>query len=346
MKKTIISLVLLLIAICGWAQKVWENPRSFYAQESTCNLKVTKVDFSNEETVLHLTVETIPHYWFMFVKESYLLTPDGKHYLVTSGKATRDGESDYLHFEPLPTDVERFHLIEGADPRAFKIWNITDSNPKDMTELFNSNWRNDQTGDWQLGLYADNAVYDSKVWKYEEKNDKKVVLTDGQEKVTIAIGKEKAGKRQFTINGQKVTLSSFGSVLPSYPTADNTSFSTELTNGEATIVGWIKDFPKEISGKGLTLSANATNIVTGEPMNVSVPVSDEIGQFTMKVKLNGAQHVLFAEFVESDKVYAKALVLEPGKKYYMVHDWKNGCCIFMGENARLENELATNECDY
>ena len=362
MKKTIISLVLLLIAICGWAQKVWENPRSFYAQESTCNLKVTKVDFSNEETVLHLTVETIPHYWFMFVKESYLLTPDGKHYLITSGKATRDGESDYnlgdkydpanantdiaLHFEPLPTDVERFHLIEGADPRAFKIWNITDSNPKDMTELFNSNWRNDQTGDWQLGLYADNAVYDSKVWKYEEKNDKKVVLTDGQEKVTIAIGKEKAGKRQFTINGQKVTLSSFGSVLPSYPTADNTSFSTELTNGEATIVGWIKDFPKEISGKGLTLSANATNIVTGEPMNVSVPVSDEIGQFTMKVKLNGAQHVLFAEFVESDKVYAKALVLEPGKKYYMVHDWKNGCCIFMGENARLENELATNECDY
>ena len=362
MKKTIISLVLLLIAVCGWAQKVWEKPTSFHDKSSTCNLKVKKVDFSNEETVVHLTVETVPHYWFMFVKESYLLTPDGKHYLITSGKATRDGESDYnlgdkyepanantdiaLHFEPLPTDVERFHLIEGADPRAFKIWNITDSNPKDMTELFNSNWRNDQTGDWQLGLYADNAVYDSKVWKYEEKSDKKVVLTDGQEKVTIAIGKEKAGKRQFTINGQKVTLSSFGSVLPAYPTADNTSFSTELTNGEATIVGWIKDFPKEISGKGLTLSANATNIVTGEPMNVSVPVSDEIGQFTMKVKLNGAQHVLFAEFVENDKVYAKALVLEPGKKYYMVHDWKNGSCIFMGENARLENELTSNVCNY
>ena len=362
MKKTIISLVLLLIAVCGWAQKVWENPTSFFDNSSTCNLKVTKVDFSNEETVVHLTVETIPHYWFLLVKESYLVTPDGKHYLITSGKATRDSESDYmlgekfdpsnantniaLHFEPLPTDVERFHFIEGNDPRAFKIWNITEGKAKDMSELFNSNWRDDQTGDWMLGLYADNAVYDCKVWEYEEKNDKKIVLANGQEKVTIAIGKEKAGKRQFTINGQKSTLSSFGSVLPSYPTADNTSFSTELANGEATIVGWIKDFPKEISSKGLTLSANVTNIVTGEPMNIAVPASDEIGQFTMKLKLNGAQHVLFAEFAESDKVYAKDIVLEPGKKYYMVHDWKNGSYIFMGENARLENELVANPCNY
>ena len=56
MKKTIISLVLLLIAVCGWAQKVWENPTSFFDNSSTCNLKVTKVDFSNEETVVHLTV--------------------------------------------------------------------------------------------------------------------------------------------------------------------------------------------------------------------------------------------------------------------------------------------------
>ena len=149
MKKSIMSLLLLLIAVCGWAQKVWETPRSFFDKRPTCNLKVTKVDFSNEETVVHLTVETIPHYWFMFDKKSYLIAPDGKHYLVKSGKATRDGESDYslgekfdpanactdlaLHFEPLPADVERFHLTEGPDPRAFKIWNITDSKPKDIT---------------------------------------------------------------------------------------------------------------------------------------------------------------------------------------------------------------------
>ena len=361
MKKTIISLVLLLIAVCGWAQKVWEKPTSFFGKDPYFDIKVCKVEFLDKETVLHLDVIGSGGR-FQFAKETYLKTPDDKQYHITNGKATQENEKDLplsqwydvsethtyvaLHFEPLPADVERFHLIEGPWPEAFRIWNITEGKTADMSELFNSNWRDEQTGDWVLGLYADNVVYDSKVWKYEEKSDKKVVLTNGQDKTTINIGKEKNGKRQFTINGQKLSLSSFGSVLPAYPTADNTAFSTELANGEATIVGWIKDFPKDISDKKITLSANATNLVTAEPMNVTVLASDEMGQFTMTVKLNGAQSVTFGEIAGNSKIFAKELVLEPGKKYYMVHDWKNGSYIFMGENARLENELVANPCNY
>ena len=360
MKKTIISLVLLLIAVCGWAQKVWETPLSFFDRRSTCNLQVTKVDFSNEETVVHLTVETISHYWFMFDKKSYLIAPDGKHYLVKSGKATRDGESDYslgekfdpanaytdlaLHFEPLPADVERFHLTEGPDPRAFKIWNITDSKPKDITDLFNSNWRNDQNGDWQLGLYADNAVYNSKIWKYESRDEKKVVLTDGQEKVTIAIGKEKNGKRQFTINGQKQTLSRFNGALPDYPMADNTPYNMELVKGEATIVGWIKDFPKEIKDKDINLLFRTYNNVTGIPSNINIKV-DETGMFTAKIPMFGTADVLVQESLGNDKMYSGRMVLQPGKSYTMIHDWTRNACIYMGEDARLQNELMANPCE-
>ena len=360
MKKTIISLVLLLIAVCGWAQKVWETPLSFFDRRSTCNLQVTKVDFSNEETVVHLTVETIPHYWFMFDKKSYLIAPDGKHYLVKSGKATRDGESDYslgekfdpanactdlaLHFEPLPADVERFHLTEGPDSRAFKIWNITDSKPKDITDLFNSNWRNDQNGDWQLGLYADNAVYNSKIWKYESRDEKKVVLTDGQEKVTIAIGKEKNGKRQFTINGQKLTLERFNGALPDYPMADNTPYNTELVKGEATIVGWIKDFPKEIKDKDINLLFRTYNNVTGNPSNINIKV-DETGMFTAKIPMFGTADVLVQESLGNDKMYSGRMVLQPGKSYTLIHDWTRNACIYMGEDARLQNELMANPCE-
>lgn len=357
MKKTIISLVLMLIAVCGWAQKVWENPTSFF-DDPYYEIKVSKVELLDKETIVHLNVKNPGT--FQFAKQTYLTTPDGKQYAVTDGKATCGEEIDFplgqwynptapytniaLHFNPLPANVERFHLIEGPWHDAFRIWNITEGKTADMSELFNSNWRNDQTGDWALGLYADNAVYNNKVWKYEEKNDKKVVLIDGQEKVTIAVGKEKAGKRQFTINGQKVTLSSFGSVLPAYPTADNTSFSTEYKEGEAVISGWIKDFPKDISDGKIKVVANAVNFVTGVPHNVTATTFDELGQFTMTVKLNGTQTVKLTEAGEYN-VFAKDVVLEPGKKYYMVHDWKNGYCLFMGENARLQNELQTNPCD-
>ena len=357
MKKTIISLVLMLIATYGWAQKVWENPTSFF-DDPYYEIKVSKVELLDKETIVHLNVKNPGS--FQFAKQTYLTTPDGKQYAVTDGKATCKEEIDFplgqwynptvpytniaLHFNPLPADVERFHLIEGPWHDAFRIWNITEGKTADMSELFNSNWRNDQTGDWVLGLYTDNAVYNNKVWKYEEKNDKKVVLIDGQEKVTIVVGKEKAGKRQFTINGQKVTLSSFGSALPAYPTADNTSFSTEYKDGEAVIFGWIKDFPKDISDGKIKVVANAVNFVTGVPQNVTATTFDELGQFTMTVKLNGTQTVKLTEAGEYN-VFAKDVVLEPGKKYYMVHDWKNGYCLFMGENARLQNELQTNPCD-
>ena len=361
MKKTIISLVLMLIAICGWAQKVWETPTSFFAKDDFSDIKVSKVEFLDKETVVHINFLSRGQSAFQFVKETYLRTPDGKHYLVTNAKATCEEEKDLplgewyhpttpntnfaLHFNPLPADVERFHLIEGDDPRAFKVWNISEGKQKEISGLFNSNWRDDQTGEWILSLYADNAVYNSKVWKYETKSEKKIVLTDGQDKVTIAVGKEKDGKCQFTINGQKLNLSNFGSVLPAYPTADNTSFSTELTNGEATIVGWIKDFPKDLSDKKINVTTKVNDLLTGEAVTVNETI-DALGQFSIKAKLNGTQDVIFEEKTENgDKVYETEVVLQPGKRYYMVHDWNYGSCLFMGENARLQNELQANPCD-
>ena len=361
MKKTIISLVLMLIATYGWAQKVWDKPASFFAKGDFSDIKVSKVEFLDKETVVHINFLSRGQGAFQFVKETYLRTPDGKHYLVTNAKATCEEEKDLplgewyhpttpntnfaLHFNPLPADVERFHLIEGDYPRAFKVWNISEGKQKEMSGLFNSNWRDDQNGEWILSLYADNAVYDSKVWKYEAKNDKKIVLTDGQEKVTIAVGKEKAGKRQFTINEQKLNLSNFGSTLPCYPTEDNTTFSTELANGEATINGWIKDFPKDLSDKKINITTKVMDFLTGEEVTVDRTI-DALGHFSIKAKLNGTQSVVFEEKTENgDKVYETEVVLQPGKQYYMVHDWNNGSCLFMGENARLQNELQTNPCD-
>ena len=359
MKKSIILFMFLLIAIYGWAQKVWENPTSFCDDGHYGSIKVGKVEFSEKETVVHLNVKSVDA--FQFDKGIYIETLDGNEYYAIGAKATCEDEIDIplsewylpnspytniaLHFEPLPADVGRFHMIEGSTPFSQRIWNITEGKATDMSELFNSNWRNDQTGDWVLGLYADNAVYNCKVWKYESKDEKNVVLTDGQEKVTIAIGKEKAGKRQFTINGQNVPLSRFGSVLPAYPTADNTSFSTEYKEGEAVITGWIKDLPKDFSDKGISLVASVVNHVTWQPQYFNATSFDESGQFTMTVKLNCVQTVRFAETARKNVVFAKDLVLEPGKKYYMVHDWKNGCCLFMGENARLQNELMANPFD-
>lgn len=94
-KKTIIIAMLALVGITAMAQKeiVWQNPSAFTGA-SSAEFKVTKVELKEAETVLHFRATFIPHYWIRFAKESFLRTPDGKEYIVTSGAKTCDQESD------------------------------------------------------------------------------------------------------------------------------------------------------------------------------------------------------------------------------------------------------------
>ena len=46
----------MLIAICGWAQKVWETPTSFF-DDPNFDIKVSKVELLDKETIVHLNVK-------------------------------------------------------------------------------------------------------------------------------------------------------------------------------------------------------------------------------------------------------------------------------------------------
>lgn len=126
------------------------------------------------------------------------------------------------------------------------------------TNLPNGNWRNEQSGEWEIGLYDDCAVYDSRLWQYKVRKDRKVLLTDGSEDIVIALGKEKDGRRSISVNGRKQLYSRITSrYLPDYPAADETPFNAELAECEApfSILNWeysqLRIFPiKNIPNKG------------------------------------------------------------------------------------------------
>lgn len=361
MKKTIITLCMVLTATCGWAQNVWNNVSS-YCDNDRLSLTATEVEFKQDETIIHLHVQNGPNYGVGY-PGMVLKDENGKKYAIKSGEPTRSYETkcnivtydrapqngimNYsLHFEPVTDPTKRLHAYTGYGYYDFKIWNIHQVKDMDIS-LFNSNWRN-ENGDWVLGLYDTGAVYNSKVYSYAEKSDKKVVLTNGDEKLTIAIGKEKNGKRQFTINNQKMNLECFDAVLPAYPTEDNTPFSTEYTNGECVITGWVKDFPKEIPepGEKFGVSIKVNDIVTGDVKDFNEATIDENGKFTIKVKVNGTQSVIFNEYCNNVNVYEARMILQPGKNYFMVHNWETNKCMFMGDDARLQNELQAFPCKY
>ena len=212
-KQTIITILLLLTTVNGWAQKIWTNP-SYRNEPQGFQFDVKEVEFLKDETVLHITVRNHPNAKFSFGSCTVLKTEDGQSYPIVSAKKTRDGETDLaldthipipesgktdvaLHFQPLPQDIKQFDLVEGYARNFFKIWDIADPAYKSQTLLFNSCWRDVKTGDWVISLFNDHAVYDNKIWQYDRQTEKKVVLASGDEKLTITIGKEKDGKRIF-----------------------------------------------------------------------------------------------------------------------------------------------------
>ena len=354
-KQAIITLLLLLSVVSGWAQKVWTNP-GYRNEPHGFQFDVNEVEFLPDETVLHITVRNHPNAKFSFGKCTVLKTEDGQSYPIVSAKKTREGETDLaldthipipesgksdvaLHFLPLPQDVRQFDLVEGYARNFFKIWDITDPTYKKHASLFNSSWRNVETGEWAISLFNDYAVYDNKVWQYEKKSDKKIVLYAGNDKIAISIGKEKEGKRVFAFDGKKLTLSAITtSTITDYPTADETSFNTELKEGNAVVSGWLR-YPKEMLQRSLTVEASLGNVATDDYTHHSTQ-ADSLGRFELNVPLVGTQGVsLLIRNGQNEMIDGVGVVLTPGEKYFMLKDYKSSQTQFMGDDARLQNEL-------
>ena len=156
--KTIITLLLVLVAMAGQAKDIiWETPSAFMGSYNS-EFKINKVELKQTETVLHITANYLPHNWIRFDKHSYLQTPDGKKYGITNGLKTNEQESDLtpdslfwmpesgtanlaLHFKPVPMDTKKMDFLESEAEQDFKFWNICDGKTKEKLVL-PDDWKN------------------------------------------------------------------------------------------------------------------------------------------------------------------------------------------------------------
>ena len=202
-------------------------------------------------------------------------------------------------------------------------------------------WLNEQTGDWDIGFTEKYAIYDCRFWEYgnlKRMNDKfEVTLVNPEKTLKVSVGKQKDGRRQITIgNGKKQVYSLITSeTLPDYPTKD---WSTFKDNGyregdTVTFVGWLKDLPKEVLDKKRLFEIDLYSIYTKEGVEFKGDIDDE-GRFIVKVPVENSQEI-YADWRRSHL----HTVLEPGETYFYLFDYKNKKRLFMGHNARLQNEL-------
>ena len=187
----------------------------------------------------------------------------------------------------------------------------------------------------------DCAIYQCKFWSYQQRDvnaktgEAKMVLSNGNDELKVVIGKDKKGTRTIQIGNQKATYSMMtGRFLPDYPTKDlRTDFvDTNYKPDTVTIVGWLKDMPEHFK-KDRKFGLGYQNFYTDLQETVFADL-DSLGRFTAKFPLMNSSEF----FIDWGRCFIRTM-LEPGKTYFMLYDYKEGRRFVMGDDCRLQNEL-------
>lgn len=359
MNRTVIIALLALVTAAGTAQGkqiVWEQPTTEFSTSYgdgffNVALDITRVELKENETLVYMTVSQrsdYDDYWFQFASGSYLKA-DGKQYAITSADGIQldthqqtgpDGTSDVvLHFEPLPLSTKSFDFTEGDFSGA---WSITGIKPVEerWRQLLPSYWR-DAEGDWKIAFLEDQAIYDCRFWRYkkldinQKTGEAEMIISSGTDDIKVLVGKDKKGKRTIQIGDQKASYTMITSrFMPDYPQKDTrTDFvDTDYKADTVTVVGWIKDMPDKYKGEK-TFEFGYNNIFTGDQESVYADL-DEQGRFKVSFPLLNSTGF----FCDWSRCFMRTM-LEPGKTYFLLYDFKEGRRYFMGDDCRLQNEL-------
>lgn len=321
---------------------VWQNPT--VEQNDKCHggyflplLEVTQVELTPDETVLHLHAACRPEFDFNFTGDSYLLA-DSVRYDVNNPCIinTIQGSTDFcLRFPALPEGTESFDFINNP---GFRLCGISDGSAR-RAALIPSNWRDDKTGDWLIGILDNCVIYDARFWNYvgqrPDEKAKSFEITDGSQTLKISVSKSKHGRRKLKIGDKSFDCSAVtGRTLPSYPVKDSRKLrDTGYAPGDSVeFIGWLKDMPDWLRERSKDYTIMVYDIHGGQQNQIAT--LDSLGRFSIKFPMDNTG-LIYADWGRS----FLRNVLEPGNRYFLLYDYRLGQTLFMGTDSRLQNEL-------
>lgn len=349
MKSTIITILLAVAVLTVQAQtKVWDNIVMGYANAPIINVNRVALYADRTDVSLHIDYRKGRQMGF---SRGTALKAGGKDYKVTGATVikldepytmTEDTLNLTLTFEPLPVTTQRFDF---TSPDGLQLLNIRNANslPEDITNTY---WRNESTGDWLIGITPNHVIYKNKVWDIVSQTEKKdaytLTINDG---TIIKVGKMKKGQRIITIGKEKPATCSpiVTAALPDYPTKDMRKGFVDngyRTNDSVTIIGWMKDMPKQAWERGKEFSVGIENIFRDKEES-SYAKMDSLGRFTLKMPILNSSQV----FLDWGRT-SKSTLLEPGKTYFLLYDFMAGQMLWMGDDVRVQNELLAHPHDW
>lgn len=343
----LLAVILLTFSLNITAQeKEWVKPYANY--NLTNSLTIERVVFTDTATTLFFHCKYVPRYWIR-VASNCVLRCEGKDYPVRSAHGITlgerfympdSGETDFcLSFGPLPKSNQPFDFIE---PNGWAIPYIRNQDYMPV-QLMDTYWRNIQTGEWFIGFADDHIIYDGKIWQavqtVAKKNAYKFILNrKDEESHRVTVSRSKKGVRHIAIDDQKAVACHVikSSELGDYPKPDETSQwnKADITSVDtAYLCGWIKDMDHKNGNNDEIVKIYYKSIFSTSQQSVS-PDIDSLGYFEIKLPIAEATPI----FLGMERISLSS-VLEPGKHYFVLCDFKTGHNLVMGEDARVQNEL-------
>ena len=227
------------------------------------------------------------------------------------------------------------------------------------------NWIDGTSNEWTYGFFDEYALYDTDFWDYEsidtKKNKTTLVLRNGDRTLRLELSPDKNGG--LTVREGREKARSFvkmGKVYPRYTTADTEPFpEAAFTPDSATLIGVYHGFDripeqfKQQFGANF-LTVGVPDFLSAEDIDYRTTI-DSLGRFEITIPLLNAQEV-FLDW----KRLQKMIILQPGERQLLFVDFadilprdsdgsmdgyraRDKEILFMGTNARLNNELGQYE---
>lgn len=210
--------------------------------------------------------------------------------------------------------------------------------PQDET-IADTYWRNEATGDWFIGFAPKHVIYNNKVWNIATQTEKDgsymLKLDNG---TVIKVSKFNNNLRSITIGNEKPVSCTpiTTTALPDYPAKDqrNGFVDNNYQIGDSAIlIGWMKDMPQDGWNYGREFGVGIENIFARQEITTYAKM-DSLGRFSLKIPLINSSQV----FIDWNRSRLSS-VMEPGKTYFLLCDFKTGQRLFMGDDVRVQNEL-------
>lgn len=279
----------------------------------------------------------------------YEFTRDGK--LLYGGKTWEILSAGYFlnkEYRLLAKSGERYKLFYlsfpfpgtmnvAADLRNEKVVPLAD---RPEVYKITGCWVDPANGEWTVGFFENFAVYKCKFWDYESIRTSKgktlVSLKNGTEQVTVKMEREQ-GKPSCSLaigkGKPKSYVLSNDYCIPDYPLADNTPY---MDNGyqtdSVTLIGYLRNLP---SNRPFEIAV--PDMITQKEENFHSDI-DSLGRFIIRFPVLNSHNV----FIDWGRTTIWTTV-EPGETYFLYVDYAEGKRYFMGDKARVLNELLAHE---